>query len=83
VSKTAPWEGLDREGCGFWVEDSEEALADGMRRLMTLSAEERRAMGMRGRAWMAREFSWEGVGKRMVELYESLVEEKRTAGIRR
>jgi glycosyltransferase involved in cell wall biosynthesis len=78
VSKTAPWEGLDREGCGFWVEDSEEALADGMRRLMTLSAEERRAMGMRGRAWMAREFSWEGVGKRMVELYESLVEEKKS-----
>jgi len=57
-------------------------LVEGMNRLMALSPEERRAMGMRGRAWMAREFSWEGVGKRMVELYESLVEEKRNAAIR-
>jgi glycosyltransferase involved in cell wall biosynthesis len=82
VGKGLPWEGLNREGCGYWVDDSEEALADGMRRFMALSPGERRAMGMRGRAWMAREFSWEGVGKRMVELYESLVEEKRNAAIR-
>ncbi|MFZ5831586.1 MAG: glycosyltransferase [Planctomycetota bacterium] len=75
VTKTAPWEGLEREGCGFWVDDSVEALADGMRRLMALSPEERRAMGERGRAWMQRDFSWESVAKRMIELYETVIEE--------
>lgn len=73
VTKTAPWEGLDREGCGFWVDDSEEALAAGMQRLMALSAEERRAMGERGRAWMRREFSWDSVARRMLALYEELI----------
>ena len=76
VTKTAPWEGLDREGCGFWVDDSEEALAAGMRRLMALSPKERWAMGERGRAWMRREFSWGSVGRRMLALYEELVAER-------
>jgi glycosyltransferase involved in cell wall biosynthesis len=44
---------------------------------MALSPEERRAMGARGREWMKREFSWEGVAERMISLYESLVEEKK------
>jgi glycosyltransferase involved in cell wall biosynthesis len=65
VTRTAPWSGLERERCGFWVEDSTEALAEGIGRLMTLSLEERRAWGARGRAWMIRDFSQEGVADRM------------------
>jgi glycosyltransferase involved in cell wall biosynthesis len=83
VTKTAPWEGLEREKCGYWVEDSEEALADGMRRMMALSPEERRAMGERGRAWMARDFSWESAAKRMLALYEELIEENRVQALTR
>lgn len=79
VTKTAPWEGLERERCGYWVDDSEEALADGMRRLMALSPEERREMGARGRAWMARDFSWDRVATQMIELYKALIEEKRSS----
>jgi glycosyltransferase involved in cell wall biosynthesis len=77
VTKTAPWEGLESESCGFWVNDSVEALAEGMNRLMALSPEERRAMGARGRAWMKRDFSWDGVAQKMVELYEESVQQKR------
>jgi glycosyltransferase involved in cell wall biosynthesis len=77
VGKGLPWEDLDRKGCGFWVNDSVEALAEGMNRLMALSPEERRAMGARGRAWMKRDFSWDGVAQKMVELYEESVQQKR------
>jgi glycosyltransferase involved in cell wall biosynthesis len=75
VTKTAPWEGLERERCGLWVDDSEEALTEGMRRLMALSPAERRAMGMRGREWMQRDFSWDNVARRMLTLYEELAGE--------
>ena len=73
VGRGLPWQGLAGEGCGFWVDDSEEALAAGMRRLVALLFEERRAMGERGRAWMRREFSWDSVARRMLALYEELV----------
>lgn len=65
VTKTAPWAGLETERCGFWVEDGVDSLAEGMRRLLALSPEERRARGTRGRAWMIRDFSWDGVADRM------------------
>lgn len=65
VTRTAPWSGLERERCGFWVEDGTEPLAEGIGRLMTLSPGERRAWGARGRAWMIRDFSQEGVADRM------------------
>ncbi len=77
VTRTAPWEGLEKERCGFWVDDSPEALADGMRRVMTITSEQRREMGTRGRAWMQRDFSWDSVARRMLDIYESLVEGKR------
>jgi glycosyltransferase involved in cell wall biosynthesis len=80
VTKTAPWGGLEIEGCGFWVDDSIEALAQGMEKLLILTPEERRVMGGKGRKWMGRDFSWDSVAKQMVVLYESLVNKKRRNG---
>ena len=78
VGKGLPWTALDREGCGSWVDNSEEALADGMRRLMCLSPGERHTMGERGRAWMVRDFSWESIATKMIALYEQVIEEKKS-----
>lgn len=79
VGRGLPWEALDREGCGFWVDDADKVLAESMVRLMALPPEERRAMGQRGREWMKRNFSWDGVAKRMIGLYEKVIEEKKSA----
>jgi len=57
ASHGTPWEGLEREGCGYWVESSVEALADGIRKLAQLEDRERRAKGARGREWVSREFT--------------------------
>jgi len=75
VANTAPWERLDREGCGFCVDDSEEALADGIGRLMMLEPGERHAMGMKGREWMKQEFSWSGAAEKIVSLYASVIDQ--------
>jgi hypothetical protein len=32
-----------------------------------------REMGLRGRDWMLREFTWDSVGQRMLDLYGELV----------
>jgi glycosyltransferase involved in cell wall biosynthesis len=74
VTRTAPWAGLERERCGFWVEDGPESLAGGIGRLMALSAAERRAWGARGRAWMIRDFSQDGVADRMAAALTELTQ---------
>jgi hypothetical protein len=44
------------------------ALQDALSRPATMLGE----MGARGRAWMARDFSWDAVGTRMIEVYDWL-----------
>lgn len=72
-SKGAPWAGLETHRCGWWVDHGVEALSQALDAAMALSAEERAAMGQRGRAWMARDFSWDGIAERMAEVYDWLL----------
>ena len=72
VTRTAPWSGLEQHGCGYWVEDSEEAVTGGMQRMLSLTAEERREQGYRGREWMRRKFSWDVVANDMISVYRDL-----------
>ena len=68
-TKGAPWVGLEVERCGWWVEHGPDALAAALDAALALPDAERAAMGARGRAWMARDFSWNGIAARMAEVY--------------
>jgi len=70
VSKGAPWSGLEKEKCGWWVDIRVEPLTECLREAMSKSSEELFDMGTQGRHWMKRDFSWERIGKMMHETYE-------------
>lgn len=71
-TKGAPWAGLEKERCGWWIDHGEEPLASALRNSMSIGQAERRAMGQRGRAWMARDFGWGRIGSDMLEVYRWL-----------
>lgn len=68
-SKGAPWSGLERHRCGWWVDHGVDALAAALDGAIALPASERAVMGARGRAWMERDFGWDGIAARMAEVY--------------
>lgn len=68
----APWRGLEVERCGWWVPTHHEGLAAALDTALSISAEDRDAMGRRGRAWMERDFSWDRVGQDMTDVYRWL-----------
>ena len=70
VTKGAPWSGLEKEKCGWWVDIGVEPLTECLREAMSKSSDELFDMGTRGRQWMKRDFSWERIGKMMHETYE-------------
>lgn len=74
ATKGAPWAGLELHGCGWWVEHGPEPLAAALRAAIMMPPEIRRAMGSRGREWMARDFAWEGIGEKMAMVYSWLLE---------
>ncbi len=70
VTKGAPWAGLEKEKCGWWIDIGEESLTECLREAMSKSTEELTAMGERGRAWMERDFLWDRIGEMMFKTYE-------------
>lgn len=72
-SHGAPWEGLDVEGCGWWIATEESDLENAMGEAMRMPQDELLAMGTRGRDWMRREFDWNAIGRKMKISYEWLV----------
>ncbi|MFT5329584.1 MAG: glycosyltransferase involved in cell wall biosynthesis [Parasphingorhabdus sp.] len=72
-TKGAPWAGLETERCGRWIDHGVEPLAAALRATMALSDAERADMGVRGRAWMKRDFSWRAVASTLSDAYTWLV----------
>jgi len=70
VTKGAPWSGLEKEKCGWWIDIGVEPLTECLREAMSKSSKDLFEMGTLGRQWMNRDFSWERVGKMMYETYE-------------
>ena len=69
VSRGAPWQGLETEGCGWWVSNEVDVLVQTLDAAMQLPPGALRGMGHGGRGWMERDFSWESVVQRMEEAY--------------
>lgn len=73
VSRGAPWPGLETEGCGWWVDNSVQTLVATLNTAMQLPPGQLAAMGLRGRAWMERDFGWAAIGQKMDAAYRWLV----------
>lgn len=69
-SDGAPWSGLVDHGAGWWIAQSDAALAGALSDAIAVGDDERRAMGVRGRAWMAGDFAWPPVAAQMTALYD-------------
>ncbi|SFB77775.1 glycosyltransferase [Tropicimonas isoalkanivorans] len=69
TTKNAPWSGLETHGCGWWIDLDEQALTSTLSRAMATPDAARRDMGVRGRAWVERDFGWDMVASRMRDVY--------------
>ena len=67
ASKGTPWGRLEDMKCGLWVDNSPQSLADAIRNISRMPL---RDMGLLGREWMRKEFSWRSVSEQMLNLYE-------------
>ena len=73
VSKRTPWSEVEKVGCGLWVENDPQSLAEAIGRIRQMPLRE---MGRRGREWMSREFSWNVIAEKMFKVYEGLADRR-------
>lgn len=69
ASRNAPWRDIEERECGWWVEPSPAPLAAALREALSLSATDRRRMGMRARELAVSKHSLSEAGRRMAATY--------------
>ena len=74
AGRGTPWRRLEDEGAGLWVDNDAASLAAAMDRIAGLPLAE---MGRRGRAWVARDLSWDLAAERTIALYRRMIAAQR------
>jgi glycosyltransferase involved in cell wall biosynthesis len=70
VSKSAPWQELNTCQCGWWIDNDINTIVKTLKNAISLSEEEYRQMGMRGRNLIKENYSIETVAQKMIQLYQ-------------
>ncbi len=74
ASLGTPWELLNEERCGWWLDRSSENIAGVMRQVLDMPQGELDGMGERGKEMVRRRFAAEQVAAMMVRLYRWIAE---------
>ncbi|MBN2715974.1 MAG: glycosyltransferase [Deltaproteobacteria bacterium] len=61
----APWQELNTLNCGWWVDNTQQAITDGLRKAMRCSDDTRIQMGIRGRQFVESRYAWSSIGGEM------------------
>ena len=64
-----PWQELETEHCGWWVEPTPEGIAFGLRAALRTESGTLQAMGLRGRRLVELQYQWLGIAEQMAEFY--------------
>jgi glycosyltransferase involved in cell wall biosynthesis len=80
TTKGVPWSGLAARGCGWSVDPTVEGIAHGLWQAMAQDRATLRAMGAKGRAWVAMDFGWDAVASKFLAAYEQLAASRVSTG---
>lgn len=72
-SQGTPWSIVEKVGCGFWFEQSENKLQSILREVSSLSEHKLKEMGSKGRKLILEEYSWRASATQAISLYERIL----------
>jgi glycosyltransferase involved in cell wall biosynthesis len=72
ASRFTPWAELEEVGCGRWVENAPQELADAIEPYLRDPARARDA-GALGRAHVERRYTWDAVARSMMDVYREAI----------
>lgn len=74
ATKGTPWQELQDNKCGWWIDQGQEALETALKSAMSITDNARAEMGARGRELVAGKYSWDKVADSILALYEKVVD---------
>lgn len=62
--------------CGWWIDIGAESLANALAEAMSMTDENRTALGENGRKLVAEKYTWTAVGKKMAQGYQEVLDKR-------
>jgi len=76
TTRGTPWQQLETDQCGWWIDFGVEPLVSALRQAMATPKSELISMGLRGRQLVIEKYGWDPLGQQMAETYEWLLGKK-------
>lgn len=73
ASRAVPWQCLQDDDLGWWVEGDVSGIAGAIREACNLSPQELQQKGLRARAYAEAEFGWESIAEKFTEQYQQMI----------
>jgi glycosyltransferase involved in cell wall biosynthesis len=70
TTRGTPWQELEAQGCGWWVEIGAKPLAAALREALALPEQQLQEMGQRGRRLIESKYTWPRAAEQMKLVYE-------------
>lgn len=70
TTKGTPWKELKTKDCGFWVENTNDGIKNGLLNMLDKSRKDLSKMGVRGRKLIESKYLWNKTTKRTIVLYD-------------
>jgi glycosyltransferase involved in cell wall biosynthesis len=75
TSTGTPWQELNTHHCGWWIDNDVNTIAKTLKEAISLSEEEYRQMGIRGRELIKNNYSIEIISQKMLQLYQWILKQ--------
>ena len=73
TTKNAPWEGLVKHDCGWWIDLTLNQLKSTLSEATALNISDLNAKGKRGRIWVSERYDWSVIANQMNDVYDWLI----------
>ena len=73
ATKGTPWAQLPENHCGWWVDDSVEALKNTIQTALSLNAADYSAMSTQTRSFVKKNYSWQSTAETLLEAYKNAI----------
>tara|TARA_B110000238_G_C16112281_1_gene433227 strand:+ start:907 stop:2058 length:1152 start_codon:yes stop_codon:yes gene_type:complete len=70
TTKGTPWDELESNNCGFWVDNTEQGIKKGILQILRLSEKDLKEMGHRGKNLIREKYLWSKCSQKNIELYK-------------
>ncbi len=70
ITKGAPWDVLEREKCGWWIDIGVKPLTSTLKEIVNMDPAQLKAIGQRGISLAREQFTWQRTANDMIALYE-------------